>query len=150
MPKRKQTTSTGQGKANSASPAPTFLPQPPNSLAGLSQDTRFLLIRQIDEEIARLERTANELIAVKNQMIGIANQEANRVAASSPTSTPAEPPAKRRGRPPGSKNKPKEPVAPTPPAADPVNPTQPTQTDMFQEAVEATRPERDEEFAKAS
>jgi hypothetical protein len=70
MPKRKQkNTSTGQGKANLATPAPTFQ-LPPNPLMGLGQDARYLLIQRIDQDIAKLEQTAQELIAVRNGLIG--------------------------------------------------------------------------------
>lgn len=136
MPKSKQLkTSTG-----TIGPAPIA----PNPFAGLSPETRWLMLRQIDDQIAALERTAQELISVK-RMISQVPATSEPLAQDPPE--PANAPARKRGRPPGSKNKPKsaEPAAP----ADPANPSQPTQENMFSEAVDATRPERDKEFQAA-
>lgn len=148
MPKRKQTTSTGQGKAKAATPAPTILNLPVNPLAGLGQEARYLLIRRIDQEIGDMERVARELMDVRASLLG--PQTATAPTQDNPAPVvPASQPQKRRGRPPGSKNKPKggqegekgEGVA----SAQP-----PTQEEMFKEAVDATRPEMDKEFAQAS
>jgi hypothetical protein len=164
MPKRKQkNTSTGQGKANLATPAPTFQ-LPPNPLMGLGQDARYLLIQRIDQEIGRLEQTAQELIAVRNGLIGVGIAQAQAAQPSvagtigvikgtglAQSAPPEQVPAKKRGRPPGSKNKPTQaPEAQAGEQAQSAQPAQPTQEEMFKEAVDATRPEMDEEFQKTS
>lgn len=105
---------------------------------------------QIDLEIAKLERTAQELIAVKHSLIsaGIAQSQS---AEQPPVNIeiPKAQPQRQRGRPPGSKNKPKpQPEPPTQAPAEPVS-AQPTQAEMFQQAVDATRPEKDKEFEAA-
>jgi hypothetical protein len=123
-----------------------------------------LLIQRIDQDIAKLEQTAQELIAVRNGLIGagIAQAAAQQPPAmgnigvvkgtgSAQPAAPAQVPAKKRGRPPGSKNKPKQaPEAPAGEPAQPAQPAQPTQEEMFKQAVDSTRPEMDEEFRKAS
>jgi hypothetical protein len=148
MPKRKQTTSTGQDKAKAATPAPTILNLPVNPLAGLGQEARYLLIRRIDQEIEDMERIAQELMDVRASLLGPQTAAAQAQANPAPV-VPASQPQKRRGRPPGSKNKPKgekgEKGEATPIPAQP-----PTQEEMFKEAVDATRPEMDKEFAQAS
>lgn len=152
MPKSKSKTSpTATGAQTPVDP------QYVNPFSVLSPETRWLMQNQIDNEIAKLERTAQELIAVKHSLISAGIQQAQQQAQSGPAiigqgqvDLPKAQPARKRGRPPGSKNKPKsaEPAEPADPA-DPVNPTQPTQTDMFQQAMDATRPERDKEFEAA-
>jgi len=154
MPKSKSKTSpTATGAQTPVDP------QYVNPFSVLSPETRWLMQNQIDNEIAKLERTAQELIAVKHSLISAGIQQAQQQAQTGPAiigqgqigqgqvAPPNAQPARKRGRPPGSKNKPKsaEPAEP----ADPVNPTQPTQTDMFSAAMDATRPERDAEFEAA-
>lgn len=153
MPKSKSTTSPAATGAQT--PAD---PQYVNPFSVLSPETRWLMQNQIDLEIAKLERTAQELIAVKHSLISAGIQQAQQQAQSGPAiigqgqigqgqvAPPNAQPARKRGRPPGSKNKPKS-AEPAPPAADPVNPGQPQ--DHFGEAVDATRPERDQEFQAA-
>lgn len=152
MPKSKSKTSPAATGAQT--PAD---PQYVNPFSVLSPETRWLMQNQIDNEIAKLERTAQELIAVKHSLISAGIQQAQQQAQSGPAiigqgqvDPPNAQPTRKRGRPPGSKNKPKsaEPAEPADPT-DPVNPTQPTQTDMFQQAMDATRPDRDKEFQAA-
>jgi len=174
MPKRKQNQNQHRAGAgtNVPAPAPIF-----NPLQNLSQESRFLLIQQIDQQIAGLEKTANELTAVRlsltaagvtgisplSPLAGAAQQnianigvgkDRGKATFANTDPNPKSEPAKKRGRPPGSKNKPKQ--APEAPADSPAVPadTSPvsasTQEDLFAEGVDATRPERDEEFRQAS
>jgi len=168
MPKRKQNQNQHRAGAgtNVPAPAPIF-----NPLQNLSQESRFLLIQQIDQQIAGLEKTANELTAVRQSLgvmgisplsplasaaqqnianIGVGKDRGKATFANTDPNPKSEP-AKKRGRPPGSKNKPKQ--APEAPADSPAD-TSPaparTQEELFAEGVDATRPERDEEFRQAS
>lgn len=117
-----------------------------NPFLGMSQETRWLLSRQIDEQIAGLERTAQELLGVKHQLISAGIQAAEAQGGPGPMVAlgaihPV--PARKRGRPAGSKNKPKsEGQSDGQSQASPV-------ADTFAQAVEATKPEHDAEFAAA-
>ena len=130
-----------------------------------------MLIQQIDQQIAGLEKTANELTAVRQSLgvtgisplsplagaaqqnianIGVGKDRGKATFANTDPNPKSEP-AKKRGRPPGSKNKPK--ANPANPQTDsPVAPAEAAlaQEELFAEGVDATRPERDEEFRQAS
>jgi len=169
MPKRKQNQNQHRAGAgtNVPAPAPIF-----NPLQNLSQESRFLLIQQIDQQIAGLEKTANELTAVRQSLtaVGVSptipasvanigmGKDRGKATFANTDPNPKSEPAKKRGRPPGSKNKPKaNPQTDSPaeapadsPDADISSAPARTQEELFAEGVDATRPERDEEFRQAS
>jgi hypothetical protein len=170
MPKRKQNQNQHRAGAgtNVPAPAPIF-----NPLQNLSQEARFLLIQQIDQQIAGLEKTANELTAVRlsltaagvtgisplSPLAGAAQQnianigvgkDRGKATFANTDPNPKSEPAKKRGRPPGSKNKPKANPQTDSPAVPADTPAASTQDELFAEGVDATRPERDEEFRQAS
>lgn len=166
MPKRKQNQNQHRAGAGTFVPAPAPIFNP---LQNLSQESRFLLIQQIDQQIAGLEKTANELTAVRQSltaagvtgMAGAAQQNISNIGVgkdrgkatfANTDPNPKSEPTKKRGRPPGSKNKPKaNPQTDSPAPAVPADtPAASTQEDLFAEGVDATRPERDEEFRQAS
>ena len=116
-------------------PAPVITPVP-----DIGQEARSLLLQKIDQQLADLERVAQDLLAVRKSLTAAAS-------ISMENTLQVMQAARKRGRPPGSKNKPKtdgqgksqgEGQSSASPGAD---------TDTFAQAVEATKPEHDKEFA---
>lgn len=130
-------------------PAPVITPVP-----DIGQEARSLLLQTIDQQLADLERVAQDLLAVRKSLTATATSNMENLLGriSGAGNTQAGPAVRKRGRPPGSKNKPKGEGQGEGPGEGQSNKGQSSaspaaDTDTFAQAVEATKPEHDKEFA---
>lgn len=127
-------------------PAPIITPVPDIGL-----EARSLLLQKIDQQLADLERVAQDLLAVRKSLTAAASSSMEnlltRIADGyAPGPAQAGPAVRKRGRPPGSKNKPKGEGQEEGPGEGQSDGGQGAE-DSFAQVVEATKPEHDKEFA---
>lgn len=119
-------------------------------MPAIGPEARQLLLCRIDQQLADLQKVADDLMAVRNSLTQSHQAEMQATVQKildQDGPGPGPVPTKKRGRPAGSKNKPKQDKQPDQPA--PAEQPAGQDQDLFQSAVAATWPERDQEFAQA-